>query len=164
LACDYLFVEPRGKVFPLDPRNLIATILYLFCCTAIIGFGEALRVTRRYADPQRESLWITLTAMLPACRAHLRVEQLESRQLLNNGGNLGSIAGLTDTPSERFVTQLYYDLAAVSRRRLGELLGGESGRAIVADADSWMADQQIVNPIRTTAMYAPGFLVHKSNS
>jgi hypothetical protein len=52
----------------------------------------------------------TVRARISGNRANLRIEQLESRQLLNNGGNLGSIAGLTDTPSERFLTQLYYDL------------------------------------------------------
>jgi hypothetical protein len=55
-----------------------------------------------------------LAARRPAAafrnRARLGVELLESRELLSNGANLGSIGGLTDTPSERFVTQLYYDL------------------------------------------------------
>jgi PKD repeat protein len=43
-------------------------------------------------------------------RAKLGVELLESRELLTAGANLGSISGLTDTPAERFTTQLYYDL------------------------------------------------------
>jgi serine/threonine protein kinase len=47
--------------------------------------------------------------------------------------------------------------AAVSRRRLGELRGGDDGRALIAQADSWMAGQNIRNPVRMTAMLAPGF-------
>ena len=47
--------------------------------------------------------------------------------------------------------------AAVARRRLGELLGGDAGRALVAQADSWMASQGIVNSSRMTALFAPGF-------
>jgi PAS domain-containing protein len=63
LACDYLFIEPRGTVLHLDARNLVGLILYLFSCAVIIGFGEALRAARRRADPQRESLRITLASM-----------------------------------------------------------------------------------------------------
>src|SRR5215471_10995901 len=63
LACDYLFIEPRGKVLLLDARNLVGLILYLFSCAVIIGFGEALRAARRRADRQRESLRITLASM-----------------------------------------------------------------------------------------------------
>jgi hypothetical protein len=46
--------------------------------------------------------------------------------------------------------------AAVARRRRGELLGGETGRALVDSADAWMAGQSIRNPERMTAMLAPG--------
>jgi serine/threonine protein kinase len=49
--------------------------------------------------------------------------------------------------------------AAAARRRLGQLLGGEEGRALLAQSDSWMASQQIRNPPRMTAMLAPGFPV-----
>ena len=48
-------------------------------------------------------------------------------------------------------------LAAVARRRRGELLGGDEGRALVDDATQWMKHQGVVKPARITAMYAPGF-------
>ena len=36
--------------------------------------------------------------------------------------------------------------AAAARRRLGETISGEKGRALVAEADEWMADQGFKNP------------------
>ncbi|MBC8031879.1 MAG: protein kinase [Pyrinomonadaceae bacterium] len=50
--------------------------------------------------------------------------------------------------------QLY---AAAARRRLGETTGGEKGSALVAQADSWMANQKIKKPDLMTRMLAPGF-------
>jgi serine/threonine protein kinase len=46
--------------------------------------------------------------------------------------------------------------AAASRRRLGEILGGEEGRAHVALADSWMREQTIQNPARMADVFAAG--------
>ncbi|MFH1265006.1 MAG: ATP-binding protein, partial [Planctomycetota bacterium] len=47
--------------------------------------------------------------------------------------------------------------AASARRRLGVLLGGERGRRLVAEADSWMAGQGIRNPARMAILHTPGF-------
>ena len=47
--------------------------------------------------------------------------------------------------------------AAAARRRLGGLLGGDEGRALIAQADAWMAGQEIRNPARMAACIAPGF-------
>ncbi len=47
--------------------------------------------------------------------------------------------------------------AAAARRRLGEAIGGEAGRSLIAQADAWMSAQSIVNPGRMAACYAPGF-------
>jgi serine/threonine protein kinase len=46
--------------------------------------------------------------------------------------------------------------AAVSRLRLGSVLGGEKGRALADSADSWMRGQKIKNPAGFAAMLAPG--------
>ncbi len=45
--------------------------------------------------------------------------------------------------------------AAASRRRLGEILGGDDGRTQVQRADSWMRQQTIQNPARMADVYAP---------
>jgi hypothetical protein len=47
--------------------------------------------------------------------------------------------------------------AAAARRRRGELLGGDEGRALVEASDAWMAQQKIEAPSKMTAMLAPGF-------
>jgi hypothetical protein len=47
--------------------------------------------------------------------------------------------------------------AAVARRRLGELTGGDEGRTLIDQVNSWMSAQNIRNPDRYTAMLAPGF-------
>ncbi len=46
--------------------------------------------------------------------------------------------------------------SAVARRRRGELLGGDEGQVLVADADAWMAGQGIKKPECFAAMLAPG--------
>jgi serine/threonine protein kinase len=45
---------------------------------------------------------------------------------------------------------------AATRRRRGELLGGDAGRDLVDAADTWMSGQAIKNPERMTAVLAPG--------
>jgi hypothetical protein len=47
--------------------------------------------------------------------------------------------------------------AAAARRHLGNLNGGDEGRALVACADAWMVGQGINNPARMAAGIAPGF-------
>jgi PAS domain S-box-containing protein len=63
VACAWLFAGPRGHVLPPDARDLVGLVLYLVSCAFIVGFGEALRVARRRADEQRESLRVTLASM-----------------------------------------------------------------------------------------------------
>ncbi len=46
--------------------------------------------------------------------------------------------------------------AAVTRRRLGKLIGGDEGRVLVGAADAWMASETIRCPASWTAMIAPG--------
>jgi tetratricopeptide (TPR) repeat protein len=48
-------------------------------------------------------------------------------------------------------------LAAVARRRHGQLVGGTEGAAEVAAADRTMSERGVVAPARLAAMYAPGF-------
>jgi hypothetical protein len=47
--------------------------------------------------------------------------------------------------------------AVAARRRLGEMIGGDRGRQLVAQTEEWMNKQQIKNPPRMMNMIAPGF-------
>jgi eukaryotic-like serine/threonine-protein kinase len=47
--------------------------------------------------------------------------------------------------------------AAAARWQRGRLVGGEEGRALVSEAERWMAEQSIANKARMAAMLAPGF-------
>ena len=48
--------------------------------------------------------------------------------------------------------------AATARRRLGEAMGGDQGRALVAEADEWMSREGIRNPERMADIFAPAVL------
>ncbi|MEQ1758374.1 MAG: PAS domain S-box protein [Vicinamibacterales bacterium] len=62
LACDYLFVEPRGRIV-IDFGAIVGVAAYLFTCALIIGFGEAMRRSQRLANEQREVLRVTLRSI-----------------------------------------------------------------------------------------------------
>jgi PAS domain S-box-containing protein len=53
IACNYLFIEPRGKFLLLDSRSFTGLILDLFSCAIIIGFAEALRFGRRRLEEEK---------------------------------------------------------------------------------------------------------------
>ncbi len=47
--------------------------------------------------------------------------------------------------------------AATARRRLGQVVGGDRGKAMIEEADRWLAEHEVVNPRRTTDALAPGY-------
>jgi PAS domain S-box-containing protein len=63
LACQWLFIEPRGRLDVADPGTLIGLLAYLFTCALIIGFGEATRLAQKRASERRELLRVTLRSI-----------------------------------------------------------------------------------------------------
>ncbi|HVY61713.1 MAG TPA: hypothetical protein VHF22_08670, partial [Planctomycetota bacterium] len=48
-------------------------------------------------------------------------------------------------------------VVATARRRRGELIGGDQGRSLVADAERWAAGEAIRSSGRFFELMAPGF-------
>jgi hypothetical protein len=47
--------------------------------------------------------------------------------------------------------------ATAARYRLGQLIGGDEGAALLAEADQWLKRERVRNPQRLVEMVAPGF-------
>jgi hypothetical protein len=90
------------------------------------------------------------------------------RALLRAG--LASVSGERDRVStnlrdameecERLEMKLHYNCA---RYRLGELRGDSEGDAMVAEAELWLREQDVVNPKRMVAMKLPGIFKSSRN-
>lgn len=60
LACNYLFIEPRGVVHVVDLETVVGFGAYLFTCGLIIALGVAARHAHARAAERRETLRVTL--------------------------------------------------------------------------------------------------------
>lgn len=63
VACHYLFISPRGRLYFDDVGIVVGLVAYLFTCCLIIGFGEAARVAQKWASQRRELLSVTLRSI-----------------------------------------------------------------------------------------------------
>ncbi|HEY0077768.1 MAG TPA: protein kinase [Pyrinomonadaceae bacterium] len=72
-------------------------------------------------------------------------------------GDSASAHRLLSSAAEGFQTFDMHLYAAVSRRRLGQMLGGDEGRTLFESAGEWMRRQEIKNPQLLTRTLAPGF-------
>ena len=60
LACDYLFIEPRGAIRFTSVASVLGALAYLFTCALIVAFGEAMRRAQLRASQRQEVLRVTL--------------------------------------------------------------------------------------------------------
>jgi PAS domain S-box-containing protein len=63
IACAYLFIEPRGQLGLQDTTNIVGLAAYLFTCSLIVAFGQALRVAQVRANDRGELLRVTLSSI-----------------------------------------------------------------------------------------------------
>jgi eukaryotic-like serine/threonine-protein kinase len=91
---------------------------------------------------------------LPWTRA---LAQLITAGVARVRGDTGRAEQLLADATERFESADMGLFAAAARRQLGQVRGGDEGRALVERADTWMRSQSIVNPSRMASCLAPGF-------
>lgn len=77
--------------------------------------------------------------------------------LARQQGDAESAAALLADAIDMFTQVDMHLYAAVARRRLGAIVGGQRGRALQREANEWMAAQEIRNPAAMAGLVAPGF-------
>ncbi len=127
--------------------------MHLLARAALASAAESNEKDRRLRSAEklaqliaRERIaWATpFVCLVRASLAHQRGDQSKALGLLSQAIEAFDLADI----------DLY---EAVSRRRMGELLGDERGRRHIDEADAWMRKRQIQNPVAMTRMMAPGF-------
>ena len=63
VACNYLFMPPRGGLDLSKAGTVVGLVAYLFTCSLIIGFGEMMRRARSRESAEREVLRVTLRSI-----------------------------------------------------------------------------------------------------
>ena len=60
VACNYLFIAPRGTFGPHDAATLTGLVVYVLTCALIIGIGEAVRSAQQRVTQHAELMRVTL--------------------------------------------------------------------------------------------------------
>jgi PAS domain S-box-containing protein len=63
LACDYLFIDPRGVLELSSTSTIVGAAAYTTTCAIVIGLGEAMHQARVALSEQRERLRATLAGI-----------------------------------------------------------------------------------------------------
>ncbi len=77
--------------------------------------------------------------------------------IAHNHGDESSTAAFLNEAVQGFDLAVMRLRAMTARRRLGQTLGGDRGRELIAQVDDWMSKQEIRNPALMTRMLAPGW-------
>jgi hypothetical protein len=131
----------RGLMYDVRARCALAAVMEMPSVASPMDVAEC---DARRLERENTPWMVPLAQRIRAGIAALRGDQDAAAKFLQT-----AIAGFesADMPLH----------AAVSRHRLGELLGGKTGRTLIDEANAWMTGQGVKNPPRMTALYAPGF-------
>jgi hypothetical protein len=123
----------------LRARTVLAAVAAREIDVRLLGLAE--RDARRI---EREAMpWSNpLAQLLRASVAALR----------GDGPNAIVLLASAESGFETVDEGLY---AAAARRRRGELVGGEEGTRLIAEAEAWMSRERVANPARLCALLAP---------
>jgi serine/threonine protein kinase/tetratricopeptide (TPR) repeat protein len=143
-------------------RSLIPVAIQSVRVYALTARGRAALALAERDDARRAEL---LRDVERAARGVIRERMpwaTPGAQLLRAGvarvrGDIDGAAALLRSSTSGFDAADMALHAAASRGALGELLGGDEGRALVDQAESWMRSESVKNPARMSAMIAPGF-------
>jgi len=145
-------VKPLEKSMLLRIQGLRIEAMYLRARLALASAagthrGRRLHIAESLADKiAREQMpWSNPLAMM----IHAG--------LAKRGGNDSRAATLVSQAIEGFEASNMMLYAATARRRLGEIIGGDSGKELTHQADDWMSKQEIKNPVAVANLMAPGF-------
>ncbi|MBI4510522.1 MAG: protein kinase [Deltaproteobacteria bacterium] len=111
------------------------------------GRAECLQMARRDARllrSEREPWAKALAQLVDAGMAQVQGDLDRSVRILERAVGVLDSIGMT-----------FHAMA--TRRRLGELLGGSDGNALVSRSDEWMTSQQVLDPACMTRVLMPGF-------
>ena len=75
----------------------------------------------------------------------------------NLSGRVEDARGHLEAAEAQFTEAEMAAYVAVTKRRRGELIGGDEGRDLVAQGNEYLTGQGVRNPTAWSRMYAPGF-------
>jgi len=144
---------------PLWAVPAVRTEGAVWCCAAAIArAGEA----RRTGSPQvkanlaRARRYLKIIARSPLPVSRILVPEIGSAIAHLQGDEAGAIARLREA-LPLLEAAAMPSTAAIVRWRLGQLLGGDQGAALIDDARAWMRAKGVVRPDRFVAATLPGF-------
>ncbi len=137
----------RIEAMYLQARSALAVATIASTSRMRIDKAERVAEAERYArliERERMDWSDPLVSLLRAGVASVKGDDRLAASLLSSAADAFKAADM----------KLYW---ATAQRRLGQLLGGDEGGKLVAEAESWMLKQKIKNPALITRMLAPGF-------
>lgn len=145
-------VKPLEKSLLLRAQGLRIDALHLRARLALASAHGRVRASR---------LRIAATCAQRIARENMAwsdpLARLIQAALAKQNGDIEKSVALTEQALQGFEAADMALFAATARRRLGELIGGDRGRELIAQANEWMSRQQIKNPVAVTRLMAPGF-------
>ncbi len=136
-------------------RSSLQKILDFRCETAWMLGRLALSELRR--DPSQRHIVRRSITRLRSYKTHyskLLAGMLRATLAVQDSDREGAVGAFREVVALGEAAHIGF-ITAAARRRLGAILGGDEGRALVAEAEQWMREVGIKNPERMTYLVSP---------